>query len=143
MHALLASTSPLFVQKYVERFRSILSALPSLPVYYLPGSLGDGRNMSRFARSYPWPQKCLVKCTVHGTNKTNSLKSYPHDLSDVDLLTSATVTALCARIDWRRLMYWNRISVHHEMTIHEIWTPKLSPTVTADTIRGLLNYRVS
>ena len=42
-------------QEYVERFRSIFSASPSLPIYYLPGNhdvgLGDGRNTSKFARS--------------------------------------------------------------------------------------------
>ncbi|KAF8274553.1 Metallo-dependent phosphatase-like protein [Lactarius quietus] len=41
-------------QEYVERFRSIFSASPSLPVYYLPGNhdvgLGDGRDTSNFAR---------------------------------------------------------------------------------------------
>jgi 3',5'-cyclic AMP phosphodiesterase CpdA len=42
-------------QEYVERFRSIFSASPSLPVYYLPGNhdvgLGDGPNTSKLARS--------------------------------------------------------------------------------------------
>jgi len=42
-------------QEYVERFHSIFSASPSLPVYYLPGNhdvgLGDGRDTSKLARS--------------------------------------------------------------------------------------------
>ena len=42
-------------QELVERFRSIFSASPSLPVYYLPGNhdvgIGDGPNTSKFARS--------------------------------------------------------------------------------------------
>jgi hypothetical protein len=42
-------------QEYVERFRSIFSASPPLPFYYLPGNhdvgLGDGRDTSTFARS--------------------------------------------------------------------------------------------
>ncbi|KAI9442239.1 Metallo-dependent phosphatase-like protein [Lactarius indigo] len=42
-------------QKYVERFHSIFSASPSLPVYYLPGNhdvgLGDGRGTSKLSRS--------------------------------------------------------------------------------------------
>lgn len=42
-------------QEYVERFRSIFSVSPSLPVYYLPGNhdvgLGNGRDTSKIARS--------------------------------------------------------------------------------------------
>ncbi|KAI9463657.1 Metallo-dependent phosphatase-like protein [Lactarius psammicola] len=42
-------------QEYVERFHSIFSASPSLPVYYLPGNhdvgLGNGRGTSKLARS--------------------------------------------------------------------------------------------
>ncbi|KAI0256084.1 Metallo-dependent phosphatase-like protein [Lactifluus subvellereus] len=42
-------------QEYAERFRSIFSSSPSLPVYYLPGNhdvgLGDGQDRSEYARS--------------------------------------------------------------------------------------------
>ncbi len=90
----------------------------------------------------PMPPK-ISKMYVVRTSKTNSPRSYLHALSDVDPLALSTITALCVRIDWRRLIYWNRISVHHETTIHTTWTPKLSATVQVDTIRGLLNCRVT
>lgn len=42
-------------RKYVDRFRSIFSSSPTLPVYYLPGNhdvgLGDGQDRSEYARS--------------------------------------------------------------------------------------------
>ena len=42
-------------QEYVQRFRSIFSTSPTLPIYYVPGNhdvgLGNGSDTSSFARS--------------------------------------------------------------------------------------------
>lgn len=51
---LLSSTTSRY-QEYVQRFRSIFSTSPPLPIYYVPGNhdvgLGNGHDTSPFARS--------------------------------------------------------------------------------------------